>query len=163
MQVFVYGTLTDPEQVATLLGNGSGEYEFVGSATLEGFHRADGEYPTLLPGGRVEGRLLDVDEQALERLDRYEGVDRGLYVRVAVPRSDGCGDRDRDGDGDGDGDGDKSGNRDRDGSREPVRIYVGDPARLGVDADVPWTDGRSLRGAVQQYVESGNIVINRHE
>lgn len=133
--VFVYGTLTDPEQVATVLEDHPGEYEFVGEPTLEGFHRVDGRYPTLAPGGRVEGRLLAVDAEALEALDRYEGVGRGLYVRVAVPGPDG----------------------------RPVQVYVGDPARLGVDAGAAWPDGRPLRDSVRTYVERNDVAVRSDE
>ncbi|WP_436345126.1 gamma-glutamylcyclotransferase family protein [Natronorubrum sp. FCH18a] len=135
MQVFVYGTLTDPEQVAALLGDGPGAYEFVGPAMLEGFQRVDGRYPTLLPGARVEGELLAVDEPALERLDRYEGVDRGLYVRVSVPKADG-------------------------GS---AAVYVGNPAQLGVAADGAWADEGSFGDAVRSYILRENTVVRSHE
>jgi len=76
--VFVYGTLTDDAQVAALLDS----YRFVGDAVCVGFKRVDGRYPTLVPGESVSGRLLETDE--IDRLDRYEGVDRGLYRRVSV-------------------------------------------------------------------------------
>ena len=135
MQVFVYGTLTEPERVATLLDEHPGEYEFVGPATLEGLRRVDGRYPTLVPGGRVDGRLLAVDEPALERLDRYEGVARGLYARVAVPHADG----------------------------HRVWTYVGDPDRLGVDVDPEWPDGDSIRDAVRGYVERTDTVVQSRE
>ncbi|PSQ46173.1 gamma-glutamylcyclotransferase, partial [Halobacteriales archaeon SW_6_65_15] len=54
MDVFVYGTLTDPAQVARVVS----EFEFRGSATLDGLHRVEGEYPTLAPCGEVSGRVL---------------------------------------------------------------------------------------------------------
>jgi len=76
--VFVYGTLTDDAQVAALLDS----YRFVGDAVCVGFNRVDGRYPTLVPGESVSGRLLETSE--IDRLDRYEGVDRGLYHRVSV-------------------------------------------------------------------------------
>ncbi|MFC6719162.1 gamma-glutamylcyclotransferase [Natrialbaceae archaeon GCM10025810] len=107
--VFVYGTLTDPDRVEAAFANDSRTepaYEFRGRAVLEGMHRLEGRYPTLAPGGSVEGRLLAVDERGLEILDRYEGVDRGLYVRISIPRADG---------------------------EEPVWTYVGEPKRLGID------------------------------
>lgn len=79
MDVFVYGTLTDPEQAGAVLDS----VEFVGRATLSGCHRVNGAYPTLAPGGEVDGRLLRTAD--IRALDEYEGVDRGLYVRVTVP------------------------------------------------------------------------------
>ena len=51
MNVFVYGTLTDHERADEVLS----EYDFRGSALLEGLHRVDGTYPTLAPDGRVDG------------------------------------------------------------------------------------------------------------
>lgn len=111
MDVFVYGTLTDQEHVMQLLGpEEESAWEFVGSATIDGLHRVEGAYPTLLPGGRVTGRLLAVDEAGLDRIDRYEGVDQGLYVRVPVPRADGSG---------------------------AVWTYIGDPDRLNVADEWP--------------------------
>jgi gamma-glutamylcyclotransferase (GGCT)/AIG2-like uncharacterized protein YtfP len=83
MDVFVYGTLTDPERVAEVVDS----FVFVGGAVLEGCHPVDGRYPTLAPGGETAGRLLRTDE--IDALDAYEGVDSGLYVRVSAPRTDG--------------------------------------------------------------------------
>jgi len=134
VHVFVYGTLTDPERVATVLGGGS-QFEFVGRATLEGCHQVDGRYPTLAPGGSVDGRLLAVDDADLERLDRYEGVDSGLYVRVVVPADTGRDDR--------------------------CWVYVGDPARL--DADVTWPGSGSFRDCVRDVVSNRGIVVRRTE
>ena len=76
--VFVYGTLTDDVQVDALLDS----YRFVGEAVCVGLRRVDGRYPTLVPGESVTGRLLETSD--IDRLDRYEGVDRGLYDRVSV-------------------------------------------------------------------------------
>ncbi|WP_440763841.1 gamma-glutamylcyclotransferase family protein [Natronorubrum sp. DTA7] len=135
MQVFVYGTLTEPTRVESLLGDGPGTYERLGPATLEGFHRVDGAYPTLLSGGTVDGELLAVDDRALERLDRYEGVDRGLYVRVTVPRADG-------------------------GS---AQLYVGDPDTLGVAADAVWADDRPFGDAVRAYIVREDTVVRNDE
>ncbi|MFP8952020.1 gamma-glutamylcyclotransferase [Natrialbaceae archaeon A-arb3/5] len=134
MYVFVYGTLTDPEQVEAVLE--TDQAVFGGTATLEGFHRVDGRYPTLAPGGRTAGRLLSVDEDELARLDRYEGVERGLYVRVSVPRASGD---------------------------ETAEVYVGDPTRLGVDDRHEWPDGSSVRERVRRAIDSRSAVIRRHE
>ena len=104
--VFVYGTLTDPDRVGAVLDDrGSSDDHSVRNdldapndhdapndrgwslgpnVTLVGFERVDGRYPTLAPGDSVDGRLLVVDDRQLAVLDAYEGVDRGLYVRVAV-------------------------------------------------------------------------------
>ncbi|QLK27368.1 gamma-glutamylcyclotransferase [Natrinema zhouii] len=136
MDVFVYGTLTERERVATVLGDA--DYEFAGRATLEGLHRVDGRYPTLVPGGSVDGRLLAVDDAGLERLDRYEGVERGLYVRVAVPETGAAG---------------------TDG--EQCWVYVGDPDRLGVDA--PWPGNGPLRDRVETFVSQTDAVVRNRE
>jgi gamma-glutamylcyclotransferase (GGCT)/AIG2-like uncharacterized protein YtfP len=122
MDVFVYGALTNPEQVARVVDS----YVFVGPATLHGLHLVDGQYPTLAPGGAAGGRLLRTD--AVERLDAYERVDEGLYVRVAVPRTDGG----------------------------TAAVYVGDPARLGAAVDWPGTGPFADR--VRDYVRDDVVV-----
>lgn len=111
MDVFVYGTLTDPEQVGQVLDS----FVFVGPATLSGLHAVDGAYPTLAPGGRTAGRLLRTDE--IDALDAYERVDDGLYTRVTVPL-DGGGDH-----------------------PDEAAVYVGDPDRLDVEGEVDWGEG----------------------
>jgi gamma-glutamylcyclotransferase (GGCT)/AIG2-like uncharacterized protein YtfP len=83
MEFFVYGSLTEPERVASVVD----AFVFVGAAVLEGCHPVAGRYPTLAPGGRTAGRLLRTDER--DALDAYEGVDEGLYVRVSTARTDG--------------------------------------------------------------------------
>lgn len=140
VNVFVYGTLTDPERVDAVLGESDREVQYAddGPATLEGLHRVHGRYPTLAPGGSVDGRLLAVDEAGLEALDRYEGVDRGLYARVPVPRSE------------------------EHAGEGTVWTYVGDPARLGAD-DVDWPDGESFADRVRAFVARNEIVVRRDE
>ena len=101
--VFVYGTLTDPGRVGSLLD----DWRFEADAVLEGLRRVEGQYPTLAPEGRTEGRLLVTSQ--LETLDTYEGVDAGLYVRVRVPLTDG----------------------------DRAWLYVGDPTRLDAPTDWP--------------------------
>jgi len=49
--VCVHGTLTDDEQVASLLDS----YRFVGSATCVGLRRIDGRYSTLVSGDSTAG------------------------------------------------------------------------------------------------------------
>lgn len=51
MDIFVYGTLTDPEQAGRVLDS----FEYAGDAVLSGLHRVEGTYPTLAPGGSVDG------------------------------------------------------------------------------------------------------------
>lgn len=123
MDVFVYGTLTDPDRAAAVVA----DYEYLGDAVLEGLHRVEGRYPTLAPGGRVEGRLLRTDD--VEALDRYEGTERGLYVRVAVPRADGG----------------------------EVTVYVGDPEALGAPAD--WPGEGPFEERVRRYVRESDAVV----
>lgn len=78
MLVFVYGTLTDPDRVESVVET----FEFAGDATLVGLHRVDGRYPTLAPGGETKGRLLETPN--IDALDSYEGVERGLYSRIGI-------------------------------------------------------------------------------
>jgi len=83
MEIFVYGTLTEPERVASIVDT----FVFVGAAVLDGCHPVAGRYPTLAPGGETAGRLLRTD--GIDALDAYEGVDEELYVRVPTARTDG--------------------------------------------------------------------------
>jgi gamma-glutamylcyclotransferase (GGCT)/AIG2-like uncharacterized protein YtfP len=103
VRLFVYGTLTDPGTADSVVGDAS----YAGRAVCDGLHRVAGRYPTLAPGGRVEGRLLDTEQAGA--VDAYEGVDSGLYVRVTLPFEDGT----------------------------TVETYVGDPDRLDPDAEWP--------------------------
>ena len=107
MDVFAYGTLTEPDRVADLVDS----FVFVGSATLDGLRLVEGRYPTLAPGGETAGRLLRTD--AVGALDAYEGVDDGPYVRETVPLDA------------------------PDDHPQTAAVYVGDPGRLGADATWP--------------------------
>ncbi|MFB6280516.1 MAG: gamma-glutamylcyclotransferase [Haloferacaceae archaeon] len=122
MDLFVYGTLTDRGRVEAHVDS----YEFLGPGRVEGLHVERGRYPTLLPGGTATGRLLRTDE--VGRLDRYEGVDEGLYVRVPLPRAGGG----------------------------TAWTYVGDPAALGIGAEWPGTG--PLADRVRSYCEDGVVV-----
>jgi gamma-glutamylcyclotransferase (GGCT)/AIG2-like uncharacterized protein YtfP len=124
MDVFVYGTLTDATQAAAVLD----DFRYVGAATLSGLHRVEGRYPTLAPGGSVAGRLLRTDEMGA--LDRYEGVDRGLYVRVSVPIT----------------------GADSDAADLPdeAAVYVGDPDALDAAAD--WPGDGDFGARVRRYL-----------
>jgi gamma-glutamylaminecyclotransferase len=123
MEFFVYGTLTDSETAESVLDS----VEYRESATLSGLHRVEGEYPTLVPGGSVTGRILATDEVAA--LDRYEGVDRGLYVRVSVPRETG-------------------------GS---VEAYVGNPEQLGVPDE--WPGDGAFDQRVRTYLDEHRVFV----
>jgi gamma-glutamylcyclotransferase (GGCT)/AIG2-like uncharacterized protein YtfP len=85
VDLFVYGTLTEPDRVATLCDS----FTFLGGARVDGLAVAAGAFPTLVPGDAAAGRLLRVDDTALAALDRYEGVAAGSYVRVGLARTDG--------------------------------------------------------------------------
>lgn len=133
MAVFVYGTLTDPQRAGDVLD----EFAYRGPAELSGLHRVMGEYPTLAPGGSVPGRVLVTEDVAA--LDRYEGADRGLYVRVVVPVVDA-----------------EVGGR-TDGARDTVETYVGDPDRL--DAPVEWPGEGPFPDRVRSYVADKDVGI----
>jgi gamma-glutamylcyclotransferase (GGCT)/AIG2-like uncharacterized protein YtfP len=104
VDAFVYGTLRDPERTRELLGHAA----FGPDARLVGLGRASGRYPTLVPGGATDGRVLRLSGNDLAALDAYEGVDRGLYVRVRIPGDD-----------------------------RDCWTYVGDPDALSVDVEWP--------------------------
>jgi gamma-glutamylcyclotransferase (GGCT)/AIG2-like uncharacterized protein YtfP len=123
--VFVYGTLTDPAQAERVLD----AVAYGGDATLRGLHRVDGEYPTLAPGGEVAGRFVRTNDVAA--LDAYEGVGRGLYVRVQVPVAD---------------------------RAEAAAVYVGRPDRLGVAVD--WPGAGPFERRVRRYVDEQAVVVD---
>lgn len=128
MDVFVYGTLADRTTAASLLE----EFSYRGSARLVGLHRVDGRYPTLAPGGTTQGRLLRTAEIAA--LDDYEGVDRGLYVRVALPLADLESD-------------------------DTVACYVGDPAAVG--APVDWPGSGPFPERVRAFCREEDVLVER--
>lgn len=146
MDVFVYGSLTEPGRVSVLLDS----YAFVGAATLSGLRVVEGQYPTLAPpesapsssstgaaatpDAAVGGRLLRTEDVAT--LDRYEGVDRGLYTRVSVPLVGPDGDREGE-----------------------AAVYVGDPDHLG--ADVTWPGEGSFPERVRQAVADRGVSVRR--
>jgi len=79
VRLFVYGTLVDERQLATVTGRAFPRRP----ATLPGFARLDGRYPYVVPraGGLVHGFVLDgIDATALAALDAYEEEGR-LYDR----------------------------------------------------------------------------------
>ena len=168
MEFFVYGTLTDPATADSLLKS----FEYRGTATLRGLRRVDGEYPTLVPGGETTGRLLVTDD--VETLDRYEGVDGGLYVRIEVPRTDsGCCDSVRPGaklslfrrlkrarsDSTAVHTHNNHYETGENGSNSGVATYVGHPEKLGVEAEWPGDGPFSER--VRRYVADNDVVIER--
>lgn len=126
-RVFVYGTLTDRERVDELLDR----YELGDRVVLQGLRRVEGQYPTLAPGGECEGRLLETPE--IDRLDAYEGVESGLYLRASVPVDDG----------------------------ESADCYVGDPEPLGADAEWPGTGPFDER--VRSYLDAHDVRIGHKE
>ncbi|XVH30365.1 gamma-glutamylcyclotransferase family protein [Haloferacaceae archaeon DSL9] len=135
--VFVYGTLTQPERVASLLES----YAFVGDAVLSGLHAVDGRYPTLAPGGEIAGRLLRTAE--IDVLDAYEGVNRGLYARVHVPVVS------------------KRADRSAERADRRAAVYIGDPERLEAAEPVSWPGTGPLVDRIQQYLRTNGVSI-RH-
>ena len=150
MDVFVYGTLTDRERAGAVLD----EVAYRGPAVLSGLHRVDGAYPTLAPGGTVDGRILSTDDVAA--LDRYEGVADGLYVRVSVPLADAdSGDLDaRVSASPADASRDAAEN---DARGRTVETYVGDPDRL--DAPVDWPGDGLFPDRVRSYLADADVVV----
>ena len=151
MRVFVYGTLTDPATAGEVLDS----FVYTGPAVLEGLHAVAGRYPTLAPGGRVGGRVLRTREVAT--LDAYEGLDRGLYVRVGVPADgdDGAAGVDAP-DPDGENAAADAGGGASAGANR-VAVYVGDPGML--DADATWPGEGSFRERVERYVADRDVRV----
>ncbi|HVW21289.1 MAG TPA: gamma-glutamylcyclotransferase family protein [Opitutaceae bacterium] len=86
-RLFLYGTLKRGGVSAHLLAG----QRFLGEARTRAAFRLYGlgGFPGMVPaaaGGRaIEGELWEVDAECLARLDRWEGLDEGLYVREPVP------------------------------------------------------------------------------
>ncbi len=133
--VFVYGTLTDPDRLASVVE----QYTLGPPAQCEGLHRVDGRYPTLAPGGQTSGRLIETPELGV--LDRYEGLDDGLYCRVSVPLSTDAG-------------------ADSPFAVDTVEVYVGSPRLLGIEDLVEWPNSGGLSRRVSQYIESYDVRIH---
>lgn len=125
---FVYGTLTDEQQVAELLP----EYQFKRRAVCRGLKRVDGSYPTLVPGDSVEGRLLATPAQA--RLDRYEGVEQGLYHRVQLPLSP------------------------QRPNHTSATVYIARPTKVGLTAETAWP-AEAFPECVVSYCETSDVEI----
>lgn len=129
--VFVYGTLTDDAQVAALLDS----YRFVDDAVCVGLRRVDGRYPTLVPGESVTGRLLETSE--IDRLDRYEGVDRGCYHRVSVSLTSSLA---------------------ATVSATTASVYLAAPSALGLGSlDRYWPGEGSFRARVDRHLDATHI------
>ncbi len=84
--LFVYGTLLDPAQLTVVLA-GCSRWRDLGPAAIAGILYDAGDYPALCLDAesprRVPGHLIELGDPAaaLSRLDEYEGVADGLYVR----------------------------------------------------------------------------------
>jgi gamma-glutamylaminecyclotransferase len=140
--VFVYGTLTDHDRAGAVLD----EFAFRDEATLAGLHRVDGEYPTLAPGGRVSGRLLDTPY--LDALDSYEGVERGLYCRIEVPLV-------------ADETAEQAAETTEQVEETTCWTYVGDPDRLGAGSQVSWPGDGPFPDRVRDHVRNEAVVVRR--
>jgi gamma-glutamylaminecyclotransferase len=132
MDVFVYGTLMDRERTQQILD----QFEYTDRATLVGLHRVEGRYPTLVPGGRAQGRVLRIEDSELDTLDAYEGVNRGLYVRASVPASAPVA---------------------TSTDKQTVEVYVGNPDHLDVSATCPGNGSFTER--VEQYIATHDVHV----
>lgn len=150
MDVFVYGTLTEPGQVSRVVDS----YAFAGAAVVDGLHPVEGRYPTLAPGGKVAGRILRTEET--DALDRYEGVDAGLYVRVELPWAGSPGSSEPPESAESS---ESSASAGSPTQRGAVAVYVGDPERLGVAESVAWPGDGPLEARVRRYVVDAGVTI----
>jgi gamma-glutamylcyclotransferase (GGCT)/AIG2-like uncharacterized protein YtfP len=81
--LFVYGTLRARSRAATLLRH----CERVGTGTVKGtLYDIDGAFPALMLYGDtvVRGEVWRCPAATLLTLDEYEGVNEGLFRRIAV-------------------------------------------------------------------------------
>jgi gamma-glutamylcyclotransferase (GGCT)/AIG2-like uncharacterized protein YtfP len=84
-RVFVYGTLKRGQRNhQRFLGPGTGA-RFAADTEIEGLLSDLGTFPAVVLGGEreVRGELFEVQDEALEALDRLEGVP-DLYQRSRV-------------------------------------------------------------------------------
>lgn len=90
IRLFAYGTLKDPDALTRLLG-GAERWRAIGPGRVRAALYDLGDYPGLV-GSTAEDdfvrglvvELVDPDV-GLTRLDSYEGVHDGLYVRQEMP------------------------------------------------------------------------------
>ncbi|EMA65177.1 AIG2 family protein [Halorubrum aidingense JCM 13560] len=147
MDVFVYGTLTEPDRVAEVLDS----FVFVGPATLTGLRLVKGRYPTLAPVdgatagddrtvAETAGRLLRTE--AIDALDEYERVDDELYRRVTVPL-----------------DAPDAPDAPDASDRHPdeAAVYIGDPNRL--DADATWPGDGGFDERVVAHLDRSDVRV----
>lgn len=75
--IFVYGTLIPS---AKEISEGMEPIDdVIENVTMHNL----GNFPAIVKGdGTAKGKVLCVSEEMLKHLDRYEGVDQGLYYRV---------------------------------------------------------------------------------
>ena len=89
--LFVYGTLKSGRAAHHMLAGS----RYVGRAKTRPVYRLRdmGPYPAMVrdeaDGMAVRGELWDVDDETLELLDEYEGIEEGLYERVEIALADG--------------------------------------------------------------------------
>ena len=80
--LFVYGTLRHGERANFFLRNGS---LLISATRLYGFQLlTHGPYPFAMlgkPEHSIVGDIYKIPTALLDRLDEYEGVDSGLYIR----------------------------------------------------------------------------------
>jgi gamma-glutamylcyclotransferase (GGCT)/AIG2-like uncharacterized protein YtfP len=80
--LFVYGTLREPRVAAGLLGG----CQQVREATVQGTLYDLGDYPALMAYGTtpIAGAVWKCPNRVLQRLDSYEGVERGVFRRIGI-------------------------------------------------------------------------------
>jgi gamma-glutamylcyclotransferase (GGCT)/AIG2-like uncharacterized protein YtfP len=86
MRLFAYGTLKDPDFLASVVGPRA-QCRLIGRGTIPGRLYDVGAYPALRPGAGpgdgVPGVLWEIDgDDALARLDEFEDVAGGVYARA---------------------------------------------------------------------------------
>lgn len=92
MRIFCYGTLKRDGRAHSLITNY--DSEFLGTAVTSVKYSLynQGGYPGMVvqeSENGVTGELFEVSDECIKALDRYEGVDCGLFKKETVELSDG--------------------------------------------------------------------------
>ncbi|HKZ33905.1 MAG TPA: gamma-glutamylcyclotransferase family protein [Candidatus Nanoarchaeia archaeon] len=90
-KLFVYGTLRDSDVQLSVIGrNPDAAEDSLDNYTLSEVKIDNEYYPAIRQGnGKIYGLVLKITEEELEKIDRYEELEKGFYERVEVKLNSG--------------------------------------------------------------------------